>query len=183
MRADKVQQGIPGFLLKISAWIDDLNQRIGRLVSWLVLVVVIISAGNAVIRYVFDLSSNAWLEVQWYLFAAIFLLGAGDALRQNDHIRIDIFYNRLSVQGQRRVDFWGTLLFLMPVVTLIAVLSVPMVMAAFQTHEVSPNAGGLVRWPVKILVPVGFGLLWLQGVSQLIKASIKQVITSESQTT
>ena len=160
------------FLIRCSQAIDHLNQTVGRAVSWLVLVAVVISTGNALMRYVFDLSSNAWLEIQWYLFAGIFLLGAGDALRQNDHIRIDILYQRLSPRGQRRIDFWGTLLFLMPVVTLVAVLACPAVMQSIQAWEVSPNAGGLVRWPVKMLVPVGFGLLWLQGLSQMIKAAL-----------
>jgi TRAP-type mannitol/chloroaromatic compound transport system permease small subunit len=156
-------------LLAFARLIDALTERIGRLVIWLVLVATLISAGNALARYALGESSNAWLEIQWYLFGAMFLLAAGYTLKHNGHVRIDILYNRLSARGQAWIDLVGGLLFLMPMAGLLAWLAWPMFMDAWTTHEMSPDAGGLLRWPVKLLLPVGFGLLSLQGVAEVIK--------------
>ena len=156
-------------LLAVARLVDALNERIGRAVGWLVLAAVLVSAGNATVRYSLNLSSNAWLEIQWYLFSAIFLLGAGYTLRRNEHVRIDILAGRLSRRGQAWIDILGGLLFLMPMAVLIMVLSWPMFMQSYLGHEISSDAGGLLRWPVKLLIPVGFALLVMQGVSEIIK--------------
>jgi len=156
-------------LLKISRAIDGLNEKIGRLTYWLVLVAVLISAGNAVIRYAFNMSSNAWLEIQWYLFSAIFLFCAGYTLLHNQHIRIDVVTGRFSKRVQAWIDIFGTILFLLPMAVTIMWLSWPVFVDTYQRHEVSSNAGGLVIWPARLLVPIGFLLLILQGLSELIK--------------
>ena len=156
-------------LLALARLIDALTERVGRVVIWLVLVATLISAGNALIRYSLGESSNAWLEIQWYLFGAMFLLAAGYTLKHNGHVRIDIFYNRLGPRGQAWIDLIGGLLFLLPMAVLLAWLAWPMFHEAWVTHEISPDAGGLVRWPVKLLLPLGFGLLALQGVAEVIK--------------
>ncbi len=156
-------------LLAVSRLIDDMNDRVGRTVGWLILVDVLISAGNATVRYLFDQSSNAWLEAQWYLFAAVFLLCSGYTLLRNEHIRIDILTARCSVRVKAWIDIVCGLLFLLPVSLLIMALSWPMFLDSFQRHEMSSDAGGLLRWPVKILIPIGFLLLALQGISELIK--------------
>lgn len=158
-----------GALLWLSRLIDGLNELVGKLVYWLILLAVIISAGNATIRYVFHTSSNAWLEVQWYLFSAVFLLAAGYTLLRNEHIRIDVVVGRLSERALTWIDIWGTLLFLMPMALIFMWLSWPMFWNSFVHNEMSSDAGGLIRWPVKALVPVGFALLALQGISELIK--------------
>lgn len=157
-------------LLRASAVIDSLNRRVGHAVYWLLLVAVLVSAGNAVSRKVLSISSNAMLEIQWYLFSAVFLLCAGYTLLNNEHVRVDLIYSRLSRRKQLIVEMVGTLLFLAPMTTLILVLSWAPFLGAWTSGEVSANAGGLIRWPVKLLIPMGFGLLLLQGVSQLIKA-------------
>jgi len=149
--------------------IDALNICVGRTVSWLVLVAVLVSAGNALARYGFDLSSNAWLEIQWYLFSAIFLLGAGWTLLRNAHVRIDVLSSRASKRTRAWIDILGGLLFLLPMAILILYFSWPMFVQSYVGHEISSDAGGLVRWPVKLLIPAGFALLALQGVSELIK--------------
>jgi TRAP-type mannitol/chloroaromatic compound transport system permease small subunit len=156
-------------LLGLARAIDALNERVGRVVIWLVLVATLISAGNALARYTLGASSNAWLEIQWYLFGAIFLLAAGHTLKHNGHVRIDIFYNRLGPRGQAWIDLAGGLLFLLPMAGLLAWLAWPMFLDAWTTHEMSPDAGGLVRWPVKLLLPAGFALLALQGIAETIK--------------
>ena len=156
-------------LLALARLIDALTERIGRLVIWLVLVATLISAGNALARYALGESSNAWLEIQWYLFGAMFLLAAGYTLKHNGHVRIDILYNRFGSRGQAWIDLLGGLLFLLPMAGLLAWLAWPMFLDAWLTHEMSPDAGGLLRWPVKLLLPVGFGLLALQGVAEVIK--------------
>ncbi|CAO3421689.1 TRAP transporter small permease subunit [Azospirillum doebereinerae] len=156
-------------LLKISGLIDAMNNGIGKLVYWLVLVAVVVSAGNAVIRYSLHISSNAWLELQWYLFSAVFLLCAGYTFQRNEHIRIDIIIGRFSKRVQAAVDIFGILVFLFPMSILIMVLSWPMFWDSYVTHEMSSDAGGLLRWPAKLLVPAGFFLLTAQGVSELIK--------------
>jgi TRAP-type mannitol/chloroaromatic compound transport system permease small subunit len=156
-------------LLTLSRAIDALTERIGQFVIWLVLVATLVSAGNALARWALGASSNAWLEIQWYLFGAVFLLAAGYTLKHNGHVRIDIFYGRLSAKGQAWIDLIGGLFFLLPMAGLLAWLGWPMFMDAWTTHEMSPDAGGLLRWPVKLLLPVGFGLLALQGVAEIIK--------------
>ena len=156
-------------LLTLARLIDALTERVGRLAIWLVLIATLISAGNALARYALGESSNAWLEIQWYLFGAMFLLAAGYTLKHNGHVRIDIFYNRLGACGQAWIDLIGGLLFLLPMAGLLAWLAWPIFMDAWTTHEMSPDAGGLVRWPVKLLLPVGFFLLALQGVAEVIK--------------
>lgn len=156
-------------LLTIARLIDALTERIGRLVIWLVLVATLISAGNALLRYAFGISSNAWLEIQWYLFGAMFLLAAGYTLKHNGHVRIDIFYNRFGPRGQAWIDLAGGLLFLLPMAGLLAWLAWPMFFEAWQTQEHSPDSGGLLRWPVKLMLPLGFALLALQGVAEVIK--------------
>ncbi len=156
-------------LLALARLIDALTERVGRLVIWLVLVATLISAGNALARYALGESSNAWLEIQWYLFGAMFLLAAGYTLKHNGHVRIDIFYNRLGPRGQAWIDLAGGLLFLLPMALLLTWLAWPMFHEAWVTREMSPDAGGLVRWPVKLLLPLGFGLLALQGLAEVIK--------------
>ncbi len=155
--------------LLFSKKIDALNAAVGRYVGWLVLVAVLVSAGNATVRYIFNVSSNAWLELQWYLFSAVFLLCAGYTWLRNEHIRIDIVVGRFTKRTQCWVDIFGTLFFLFPMAILILYLSFPVVWDSFHINEMSGNAGGLLRWPVKILLPVGFILLILQGFSELIK--------------
>jgi TRAP-type mannitol/chloroaromatic compound transport system permease small subunit len=155
--------------LRISALIDALNERIGKAVYWLVLAAVLISAGNAIVRKVFNMSSNAFLEAQWYLFAAIFLLCSGYTLLRNEHVRIDIIAGRLSPRAQAWIDVLGTLFFLLPMAVLFIYLSWPVFVRTYTHGEISTNAGGLVLWPARLLVPIGFTLLSLQGISELIK--------------
>ncbi|BAI71922.1 tripartite ATP-independent periplasmic transporter [Azospirillum sp. B510] len=155
--------------LKVSALIDAVNEGIGKLAYWLVLVAVVVSSVNAVIRYAFNISSNAWLELQWYLFAAVFLLCAGYTFLRNEHIRIDIILGRFSKRVQAWVDIFGIVVFMFPMTILILKLSLPMFWDSFSTSEMSSDAGGLIRWPAKLLIPVGFFLLTAQGVSELIK--------------
>ena len=156
-------------LLTLARLIDSLTERVGRATIWLVLIATLISAGNALARYALDESSNAWLEIQWYLFGAMFLLTAGYTLKHNGHVRIDILYNWLSPRGQAWIDLLGGLLFLLPMAVLLTWLAWPIFMDAWTMHEMSPDAGGLVRWPVKLLLPVGFALLALQGLAEVIK--------------
>lgn len=156
-------------LLRLSRVIDALNERVGHLVYWLVLVAVIVSAGNASVRYAFDRSSNGWLELQWYLFSAVFLLAAGYTLKHNEHVRIDVVNSHLPARVRAWIDLLGGVFFLMPMALVIMVLSWPMFVDSFELDEYSGDAGGLLRWPVKLLIPVGFLLLSLQGVSEIIK--------------
>jgi TRAP-type mannitol/chloroaromatic compound transport system permease small subunit len=156
-------------LVRTAGWIDALNERAGRVVAWLVLAAVLVSAGNASVRYAFNLSSNAWLEIQWYLFSAIFLLGAGYALRRNAHVRVDVLAGRLSPRGQAWIDIFGGLVFLLPMALMIGYLSWPVFWQSFIGSEVSSDAGGLIRWPVKLLIPAGFALLSLQACAEIIK--------------
>jgi TRAP-type mannitol/chloroaromatic compound transport system permease small subunit len=156
-------------LLATARAIDALNERVGRAVAWLVLAAVLVSSGNAVSRYAFNLSSNAWLEIQWYLFSAIFLLAAGYTLRHGAHVRIDILYGRYSPRARAWLDILGAVLFLMPMALLILYLSWFVFAQSYVGDEVSSDAGGLIRWPVKALMPVGFALLVLQGISEIFK--------------
>ena len=158
-----------GVLIRISRLIDLLNDTLGRLANWMVLAAALISAGNAMSRYAFDLSSNAWLEVQWYLFAAIVMFGASHTLRMNEHVRVDILYTHLSERGKEWLDLIGTAVFLVPSMLVIAWYSWPFFAQSWAIREISGNAGGLVRYPVKFLVPLGFTLVALQGISEIIK--------------
>lgn len=156
-------------LLALSRFIDTLNERIGKLVYWLVLVTVLISAGNAVSRKLFNLSSNAWLELQWYLFSALFLFCAGYTLLRNEHVRIDVVAGRLSPRTQAWIDVFGTVFFLFPVAAMLIWMSWPIFVRTYLQGEISTNAGGLLIWPARLMVPIGFTLLALQGISELVK--------------
>ncbi|MBX9611409.1 MAG: TRAP transporter small permease subunit [Burkholderiales bacterium] len=157
------------FLLTLSRWIDRFSEFVGRWVAWLVLVAVLISAANAVTRKVFDWSSNALLEIQWYLFAAVFMLAAGYTLLRQEHVKIDVVSGRFTKRTQIWIDIVGICVFLFPFIFFIVKLSMPLVIGAFVSKEMSSNAGGLIRWPVFALLPAGLLLLGLQGVSELIK--------------
>lgn len=156
-------------LLKLSQLIDWLVERVGKGAFWLVLIMTAVSSANAVVRFLFDYSSNGLLEIQWYLFAAVFLLCAPYTLQKNEHVRIDVLSGKLSPRGLAVIDIIGTLFFLLPMVILVLWLSLPLIAESYKIHEYSANAGGLIRWPVKILLPIGFTLLALQGISELIK--------------
>ena len=156
-------------LLKLSRLIDALTERIGKSMLWLVLVVVLISAGNAVMRYTIDYSSNSLLEIQWYLFGLIFFSCSGYTLLRNEHIRIDVFSSKLSKRAQTWIDIFGLLFFLMPMSIGVMILSWPVFIHAFESGEMSNSAGGLIVWPARLMVPAGFFLLILQAVSELIK--------------
>ena len=156
-------------LLAASRWIDAINERFGRIANWLVLLACAISAGNAFVRYGINMSSNAWLEIQWYLFGAIFLLASSYTLRRNEHVRIDVIVGKLSKRTQVWIDLFGFLLFLLPATLLILYFAVPFAMESIRNQEVSSNAGGLIVWPAKALIPIGFLMLTMQGISELIK--------------
>jgi TRAP-type mannitol/chloroaromatic compound transport system permease small subunit len=156
-------------LLGLSRLIDATTEFIGKSVTWLILIAVLVSAGNAVIRKVYNMSSNAWLESQWYLFGGAFMLAAAYTLKQNEHIRIDVVYARWSRRVQHWIDLLGHILFLMPFVILMIVYLVPYVRMSFHSGEVSSSAGGLILWPAKAILLAGFLLLGLQGVSEIIK--------------
>lgn len=157
------------FFLPLSKRIDQLSEWIGRQVAWLVLAAVLISAGNAVIRKAFNVSSNAFLEIQWYLFAAVFLLAAGYTLLRQEHVRIDVISGRFSKRVQIWIDIFGICFFLFPFVFMVVKLSIPLVINAYEIKEMSSNAGGLIRWPVFAMLPLGFMLLGVQGISELTK--------------
>ena len=156
-------------LLSFSRLIDGINTRIGRWVSWLILAAVIISTVNAVIRKLFDTSSNAWLEMQWVLFGAVFLLCTPWTLLSNEHIRIDIVNNLFSKRVRDSIDVFGHVVFLLPFTIVMLIVSVPFARTSFLINEQSANAGGLPQWPAKMLIPLGFLLLFFQGLSELIK--------------
>jgi TRAP-type mannitol/chloroaromatic compound transport system permease small subunit len=155
--------------LKLSGSIDRLSEWVGRWVSWLVLAAVLISALNAIVRKAFNSSSNAYLEIQWYLFAAVFLLAAGYTMLRQEHVKIDVVLGHFSKRTQIKVEIFGILAFLFPFCWAVVKLSMPLVIQAYNSGEMSSNAGGLIRWPVYALLPAGFVLLSLQGVSELIK--------------
>ncbi len=156
-------------LLRFSRLIDRINEKFGLIANWLVLAACVISAGNALMRYGFSMSSNAWLEIQWYLFGGMVMLGASHTLKMNEHVRVDVFYSRYSERTRLWLDLVGGILFLLPMAVIIGWLSWPLFINSYLIGETSGNAGGLLRWPVKILIPLGFLLLALQGVSEIIK--------------
>jgi TRAP-type mannitol/chloroaromatic compound transport system permease small subunit len=156
-------------LLKLSQLIDSITEFVGKSIIWVVLVVTLISCGNAIMRYTINYSSNAFLEIQWYLFAVIFLFGAGYTLKKNEHVRIDLIAGKFSKRGQAMIDIFGIIFFLMPMAIAIMWMSWPIFLLALKTNEMSSNAGGLILWPARLMVPVGFFLLVMQGISELIK--------------
>jgi TRAP-type mannitol/chloroaromatic compound transport system permease small subunit len=156
-------------LLQFSRGIDALSTLLAKLAAWTVLAAALISAINAMVRYGLDISSNGWLEVQWYLFATGVMLGAPYVLKVNEHVRVDIFYGRLKGKTPVWLDLLGLVCFLLPVMGFLAYISTPLFIKWFLTGETSNNAGGLVRWPVALLLPVGFGLVFLQGLAEVIK--------------
>ena len=156
-------------LLKFTRLIDWFNEKVGKFAAWTVLLAALISAGNAFIRYGLDISSNGWLEIQWYLFAGTVMLGAPVVLKLNEHVRVDLLYGKLKGKGPVIVDLFGLLVFLLPLVGVLCWMCVPYFLTAFHSGEMSQNAGGLIRWPVILALPLGFALLWLQGVAEVIK--------------
>jgi len=156
-------------LLSFSRFIDAINEKIGLAISWALLLAVLICSGNALVRYIFNSSSNAWLEIQWYLFGAIFLLASAYTLKRNEHVRIDVVVGRFSKRTQVWIDVFGFIFFLLPATLLILYFAVPFAYESIRNQEVSSNAGGLIIWPAKTLIPIGFFLLTLQGISELIK--------------
>ena len=156
-------------LLRLSRGIDGLNAWVGKYVIWLILAATVVSGVNAVVRKVFHTSSNAFLEVQWYFFAASFLLAAGYTLLEKEHVKVDVINARLSLRTRVWIDVLGFALFLTPMCALVLYYGVPFFLQAWNTGEMSSNAGGLIRWPVYLMMPLGFGLLLLQGLSELIK--------------
>jgi len=156
-------------LLALSRLIDRMSQLVGQGVAWLVLAAVLISAGNAIVRKAFDMSSNAYLEIQWYLFAAVFLLAAGYTMLRQEHVKIDVIAGRFSKRTQIWIDIIGLTCFVLPLVYVVVKLSLPLAIRAYDMNEYSSNAGGLIRWPVFALLPLGFLLLGIQAVSELIK--------------
>ena len=156
-------------LLKLALGYDWLATQVAKIAAWAVLLAALISSGNAFVRYGFDLSSNGWLEIQWYLFAAMVMLGAPLVLKLNEHVRVDIIYGKLRGNGPVYVDIFGLIFFLLPVMALLAYLSWPLFVSMYKSGEMSPNAGGLIRWPAMLLLPVGFGMMFLQGLSEIIK--------------
>lgn len=157
------------FLLAVSRIIDAANRHVSKIASWMVLLSCLISAGNALSRYGLNQSSNAWLEIQWYMFAAMFMLGASYTLCRNEHVRVDVVYAHLPTRAQIWIDLAGGILFLLPAAAILTWLSWPVFYQVWVSGEMSSSAGGLIRWPVKLFLPLGFGLLLLQGVSEVIK--------------
>jgi TRAP-type mannitol/chloroaromatic compound transport system permease small subunit len=169
-------------LLAVSTAIDLLNEKIGYICNWLVLAACIVSAANAMIRYAFGYSSNGWLELQWYMFAILVMFGAAYTFKCNEHVRVEIFYLFLSERGQLWLDMIGTLFFLIPSCLLLSYLSWPFFYQSYAVSEISSNAGGLVRWPIKFVVPAGMVMLALQGVSEVIKriAALQNLVTIDA---
>ena len=156
-------------LLAFSRVIDAVNEKLSWIADWMVFLSCLISAGNAFSRYAFSISSNAWLEIQWYMFGVVVMLGASYTLKKNEHVRVDIVYSNISTRKQISVDIFGGILFMLPATLILAYLSWPVFYNSWVENEYSGNAGGLIRWPIKIFLPIGFALLSLQGVSELIK--------------
>ncbi|CCE01487.1 TRAP transporter small permease subunit [Bradyrhizobium sp. STM 3809] len=169
-------------LLAISTAIDQLNEKIGYVCNLLVLLACLVSAINAMIRYAFSYSSNGWLELQWYMFALLVMFGASYTFRRNEHVRVELLYLYLSERGQLWLDLIGTLFFLIPTCLLLAYLSWPFFMQSYSVNEMSANAGGLLRWPVKLAIPAGFVMLALQGLSEVIKraAALQGYVTIDA---
>jgi TRAP-type mannitol/chloroaromatic compound transport system permease small subunit len=168
-------------LLKLSSGIDWLNERFGVVANWMVLLACVISAGNAVSRYLFSESSNGWLEVQWYLFAGMVLLGGPYTLKMNEHVRVDLVYGMVSEKTRIWIDIVCGVLFLLPICVILIYFTWPWFVESWRLGEESSNAGGLIRWPVKLVLPVGFALMVLQGISELIKrvAALEHVIEAD----
>ena len=156
-------------LLKLALAYDWLTTQLGKVAAWTVLFAALISAGNAIVRYGLDISSNGWLEIQWYMFAVTVMLGAPVVLKLNEHVRVDIIYGKISGNKPVYVDLFGLVFFLLPAMGVLAYLSWPLFLDKYTSGEMSNNAGGLIRWPVVILLPVGFALMFLQGLSEIIK--------------
>ncbi|MGY3528249.1 MULTISPECIES: TRAP transporter small permease subunit [Bradyrhizobium] len=169
-------------MLALSQAIDRLNEKIGYVCNLLVLIACLVSAGNAMIRYAFSYSSNGWLEAQWYMFAILVMFGASYTFKRNEHVRVEILYLMLSERGQLWLDLIGTLFFLIPSCLLLAYLSWPFFYQAYAVGEMSGNAGGLLRWPIKFVIPSGFVMLALQGVSEVIKriAALQGYVTIDA---
>ena len=168
-------------LLRLSRGIDWINGRFGVVATWLVLIACVVSAGNAFSRYLFSESSNGWLEAQWYMFAGMVLLGAPYTLKMNEHVRVDLFYGIASERTRIWIDIIGGLTFLLPICVILIYFTWPWFVESWRIGELSSNAGGLIRWPVKLVLPVGFALMALQGISELIKriAALEHVIEAE----
>lgn len=156
-------------LLRLALGMDWISAKFGKLAGWAVLSATLISAGNALLRYGFDLSSNAWLEIQWYLFAATVMLGSPIVLKLNEHVRVDIIYGKLKRNGPVYVDLFGLVFFLLPVMGLLTWLTWPFFWNMYQAQEMSGNIGGLIRWPAGLLMPLGFGAMFLQGLAEIVK--------------
>jgi TRAP-type mannitol/chloroaromatic compound transport system permease small subunit len=157
------------FLLTFAKWMDKASQKFGSIASWAVLFAALISAGNAFIRYGFDWSSNSFLEIQWYLFAWMVMLGAPLVLKLNEHVRVDLIYGKLQGNRPVYVDIFGLIFFLLPVMAMMAYMCWPYFLKVFVTAEMSQNAGGLIRWPVILALPIGFAMMFLQGIAEIIK--------------
>ena len=168
-------------LLKLSSGIDWLNEKFGVVANWLVLLACVISAGNAASRYLFSESSNGWLEVQWYMFAGMVLLGGPYTLKMNEHVRVDLVYGLVSERTRIWIDIVCCVLFLLPICLILIYFTWPWFVESWRLGEESSNAGGLIRWPVKLVLPVGFALMVLQGISELIKrgAALEHVIEAD----
>lgn len=156
-------------LLVFTRWVDLVSERAGRVACWLVLLACFVSAGNAGIRYLFSVGSNSWLEVQWYMFAGIVMFGTSRVLAVNEHVRVDVVYNSLSSRACARIDLLGLLFFVLPMTILMTWLSWPFFVDSYISREMSSNAGGLIRWPFKLIVPVGFAMLSVQAIAEVIK--------------
>ncbi len=156
-------------LLSLAHLIDWINDRFAGIAKWAVILACIISATNAVVRYAFDISSNAWLEIQWYLFAACVMMGAAQVLRVNEHVRVDVIYGQFSSRGRVWIDLFGLVCFLLPVMALMLYYSAPLFLRMYLSQEMSSNAGGLIRWPAMLMLPLGFTLMLLQGLSEIVK--------------
>jgi TRAP-type mannitol/chloroaromatic compound transport system permease small subunit len=168
-------------LLKLSKGIDWMNAQFAVIANWLVLLACLISAGNAMSRYLFSESSNGWLEIQWYMFGGIVMLGAPFTLKMNEHVRVDLLYGMMAPRKRIWVDIFGGLVFLLPFCLILIWFTWPWFVESWRINEASSNAGGLVRWPVKLLLPVGFALMALQGISEIIKriAALEHVIDDD----
>ncbi len=157
------------FLLSVSRAVDGLSDIAGYVAKWLVLFACLVSAGNATVRYLFSYSSNGWLEIQWYMFGGIVLLGAAQTLRLNEHVRVDLLYSTVSERSKLWIDVFGLCCFLLPITAYFVYLTWPFFLNSYLSQEYSNNAGGLILWPAKAVLPLGFALVFLQGVSELIK--------------